>query len=102
MIDYMNQNGKNDCLLHLIEMARPIAISYPLYLKVQYQNNQEFSPMEIDILKLLEHGKSKEEIGEYFFISINTVKYHMKKIYAKLNAKSAHHAVWQAKLLHII
>ena len=58
--------------------------------------------MEIAILKLLEQGKSKEEIGEYFFISINTVKYHMKKIYAKLGASSTHQAVWQAKRIGII
>lgn len=58
--------------------------------------------MELDVLTLMEHGKSKEEIAEYFFISVNTVKYHIKNIYAKLGAKSANQAVWNAKVLGVI
>ena len=46
--------------------------------------------------------KNKEEIGRYFFISLNTVKYHLKKIYAKLEASSSTQAVWNAKWLGVI
>lgn len=102
LISYANEKGQTPFLMQIIEMTRDMAISHPLYLKAQYKNTHTFTQMEIAILKLLEQGKSKEEIGEYFFISINTVKYHMKKIYAKLGASSTHQAVWQAKRIGII
>lgn len=79
-----------------------MAIRNPLYLKPKQINNETFSQTEIEILKLLEQGKNKQDISEYFLISINTVKYHMKKIYGKLNANSPHQAVWNAKQLGII
>ena len=82
-------------------MTRTMAINHPLYLQSVY-NNETFSQMETDILKLLEQGKTKEEISEYLFISVNTVKYHLKSIYAKLNVSAAHQAVWQARVMGII
>lgn len=88
--------------MEMIEITRKMAIEHPLYLKVMFQNNKTFTQMEIDILKLLEQGKSKEEISRYFFITINIVKYHMKKIYSKLGVSYPLHAVWQAKLIHLI
>ena len=79
-----------------------MAIQHPLYLKERSSRTAKFSETEINILKLLEQGKNKEEISEYFMISVNTVKYHLKKIYAKLNAKYPHQAVWNAKNSGII
>jgi DNA-binding CsgD family transcriptional regulator len=40
-----------------------------------------------EILELLQLGKSNKEIGEALFISVNTVKYHLKIIYEVLNIK---------------
>ena len=54
--------------------------------------------MEIQILHFLERGKTTEELCDYFFISVNTVKFHLKKIYAKLGVKNAIGAVWQARI----
>lgn len=102
LLDYVNEKGETPYLHELIEETRKMAILYPLYLKPRYKNNEQFSNMEIDILRLLQQGKSQEEIGEYFFISVNTVKYHLKKIYFKLGAKSANQAVWNATLLGLI
>ena len=102
LIDYMNEKGQSDFLMKLTEMTRSMAILYPLYLKSQYTGGNTFTQMEIDILRLLEQGKNNEEIGEYFFISINTVKYHLKKIFAKLEVNSATLAVWKARVLKII
>ena len=101
LIEYMKEKGKSDFLLMIIEMTRKVAINYPLYLKAVYKN-ETFSQIEIDVLKLLEQGKNKEEIADYFFISVNTVKYHLKNIYSKLHASSAHQAVWNARVMGII
>ena len=102
LFDYMNEKGQSDFLMMLIEMTRRMAILYPLYLKSQYTGGNTFTQMETDILRLLEQGKTNEEIGEYFFISINTVKYHLKKIFAKLEVSSATQAIWKARVLKII
>lgn len=37
-----------------------------------------------------------------YLISVNTVKYHLKKIYGKLGVKSALAAVWKAKVSGVI
>ncbi|MCR5289078.1 MAG: LuxR C-terminal-related transcriptional regulator [Treponema sp.] len=102
LLAYVNTYDATSFLMELIKLSRNMAVQYPLYLKAQYKNNQIFTPTEIEILKLLEQGKTKQEIGEYYFISINTVKYHLKNLYAKLEAHSPLQAIWNAKLLRLI
>ena len=102
LLEYIKIKGQSPFLLKLLEITRTMAIRNPLYLKQKQINNETFSQTEIEILKLLEQGKNKQDISEYFLISINTVKYHMKKIYGKLNANAPHQAVWNAKQLGII
>lgn len=46
------------------------------------------SAREVQILELIGAGKINKEIAEELYISVNTVKYHTKKLYAKLNIKS--------------
>lgn len=102
LIAYIKNLGESPFLMQLVQMTRDMAIHHPLYMKIPLQDGESFTQMELDVLTLLEHGKSKEEIAEYFFISVNTVKYHIKNIYAKVGAKSANQAVWNAKVLGII
>lgn len=45
---------------------------------------------EYDILVGLFEGKSNQALCDEFFISINTVKTHLKKIYAKLDVSNRH------------
>jgi len=102
LIEYTKNKGESPFLLSIIDSTRRMAILYPRYLMPRYKNDEQFSQQEIDILNLLQQGKNQEEIGEYFFVSINTVKYHLKKIYHKLDAENANQAVWNAKLLGLI
>lgn len=102
LLVYAGKKGMTPFLLKLIESTRRMAAFYPLYLKPRYKNEEQFSEMEVEMLSLLQQGKTHEEIGECFFISVNTVKYHLKKIYAKLNAENAGKAVWNARLLGLI
>jgi NarL family two-component system response regulator LiaR len=48
----------------------------------------ELTPAEFHVLKLIGQGKSNEEIAEKLFISKNTVRSHIKSIYAKLDTHS--------------
>lgn len=98
---YIKENGMKDFgekfFTEIIENARKISANYPLYLLV-VRGEAELTEMEIQILHFLERGKTTEELCDYFFISVNTVKFHLKKIYAKLGVKNAIGAVWQARI----
>lgn len=56
---------------------------------------------EQEILDELVHGKSNKEIGDTLFISIYTVKTHLKKIYQKLDVNSRLQAVTKANTLSV-
>ncbi|MBS3818604.1 response regulator transcription factor [bacterium] len=48
----------------------------------------QLTPTEFQVLRLVGQGKSNDEIAETMFISKNTVRSHIKSIYAKLNTHS--------------
>ena len=48
----------------------------------------QLTPTEFQVLKLIGQGKSNDEIAETLFISKNTVRSHIKSIYAKLDTHS--------------
>lgn len=102
LVEYSKTAKKSDFLSNAIDLTRRMSIFYPLYLKPRYKNNESFSQQEVDFLNLLQQGKSYEEISECFFISVNTVRYHIKKIYSKLESENASQAVWKAKQLGLI
>mgnify|MGYP001068903938 CR=1 FL=1 len=54
------------------------------------------SEREQDILNLISKGIEKKQIGDTLHISSNTVAYHVKNIYDKLNVSNAPAAVRQA------
>ncbi|MCR4954402.1 MAG: LuxR C-terminal-related transcriptional regulator [Treponema sp.] len=88
-------------LTSLLEGARNISVNYPLYLK-PIKNELQLTDTEIDILRFMERGKTNDEIADYFFISTNTVKFHLKNIYSKLDVKNATSAIWEARTQGII
>lgn len=56
--------------------------------------NEPLSEREFEILQAVSTNQTNKEIGESLFISINTVKFHLKKVYEKLgvaNRKEALH-----------
>lgn len=48
----------------------------------------QLTPTEFQVLRLIGKGNSNDEIAEALFISKNTVRSHIKSIYAKLNTHS--------------
>ncbi|MGB9893026.1 MAG: response regulator transcription factor [Candidatus Saccharicenans sp.] len=48
----------------------------------------QLTPTEFQVLRLIGQGKSNEEIAKVLFISKNTVRSHIKSIYAKLDTHS--------------
>lgn len=57
---------------------------------------------EIDVLRHLDNGSSNLEIARAIFVSEDTVKYHLKNIYAKLAVGSRLQAIATARELKLI
>ena len=60
------------------------------------------TPKEARILMLLATGKANKEIARAMDIGEQTVKWHLKNVFFKLNAASRKHAVDRARLLGLI
>ncbi len=79
--------------------------------KVNFKINQEelnkyllnpLSERELEVLDLIADGLTNKEIGEKLFISVNTVKTHILKIYEKLDVQNRTAAAVKANSLQII
>jgi len=62
----------------------------------------ELSDSELAVLRLLPTHLSNREIGEELFVSVNTVKTHVRSIYAKLRARSREQAVVRAREIGLL
>lgn len=57
---------------------------------------------ELDVLLLIAEGLKYKEIAERLFISLNTVRFHVKTIYGKLNVSNRTQAIKRARRLRIL
>ncbi len=55
--------------------------------------NHDLSFREMEVLRLIKAGKTNKEIADELFISINTVKFHIKKIFERLQISSRNEAL---------
>ena len=60
---------------------------------VQLQEQFGLSEREIDVLKLLADGLTNQRIGETLYLSSNTVKFHIRNIYLKMDINNRAQAV---------
>lgn len=60
------------------------------------------SAREIDVLELLAEGHSNQEISEQLFVTVNTVKTHLGRLYDKLDVSRRTQAVQKARTLRLI
>jgi LuxR family maltose regulon positive regulatory protein len=63
---------------------------------------EPLSRQELQVLRMLGGGYSNGEIGKALFISGNTVKTHLRHIYAKLGVKTRSAAVSRTAALHLL
>jgi len=61
-----------------------------------------FSAREIETLKFMAEDLSNQEIADRLFVSVNTVKSHLKNIFMKLDVDNRAKAVKKAKLLSLV
>lgn len=56
--------------------------------KSEYQHTEQLTPREIEIVSLLQKGYSYKKVADCAFISVDTVKFHIRNIYGKLHVNS--------------
>lgn len=66
------------------------------------KNEYSLTPHETRILKLLVEGASYKAIGQTLGVSLNTVSFHVRHIYEKLDAHSKAEAVAKALRNHLV
>ncbi len=62
----------------------------------------DLSDRELDILKLVATGASNKEIGQQLFISLNTVKVHLRNIFGKIGVTSRTEAAMYAVRIGLV
>lgn len=67
-----------------------------------YSNSGPLSPREMEVLSLLADGKSNQEIADALFVSTNTIKTHVARLYEKLEVRRRTEAVLRARQLGIL
>lgn len=63
---------------------------------------ERLSERELEVLRFIAAGLSNKKIMDELFISMNTVKTHLRNIYSKLNVNSRTQAVAKAKELDLL
>ena len=106
-IKYKKRDGSIDLeyIKVILTESRKFARMYPKYLSKKIYSQDEkikLTKSEKEIIGLISNGMSNSEIGEYLNIKIDTVKFHIKNIYSKLNVKNRTMAISVGKELKII
>ena len=63
---------------------------------------EQLSAREAQVLQLVAEGLPNKEIAERLFISLHTVKTHLRHMLRKLDARSRTQAVSRARELHLL
>jgi len=68
----------------------------------EHATDDALTPAEIRVLRLIAQGNANKEIARAMDIGEQTVKWHLKNVFFKLNAASRKHAVDRARLLGLL
>jgi LuxR family maltose regulon positive regulatory protein len=63
---------------------------------------EPLSERELQVLRLMAAGRSNPEIADLLYLSLNTIKWHAKNLYGKLNVSSRMAAVSRARELELL
>ena len=75
-------------------IARQVITSFQTFQDARTVDSQyNLSPRELEVLKHLAEGSNYQEIADELFISVDTVRHHIRNIYKKLQVHSQSEAV---------
>ena len=66
------------------------------------QQRLGLSNRELEVLELMSQGYSNQEIADKIFVSLNTVKTHISKVYQKMGVQRRTQAVQKAREMALI
>jgi DNA-binding NarL/FixJ family response regulator len=64
---------------------------------VNQRLKEPLSVRELDVLKLIFDGRTNQQMAEELFVSVNTIKTHLSRLFSKLNAGSRTEAIARAR-----
>ena len=105
---YLTKNTTTGKLIASLEEAKnggaPMSIHIAKMVVSSFKKtiHADLSERELEVLTLLSKGKSYKSIAEILFISLNTIKFHIKNIYDKLQVKSREEAISKANNQNLI
>lgn len=100
---YLTKTIDSDYLMlaikECIDGGAPMSMKIARMVTSSFNRNPKnpLSEREIEVLSSLAEGKSYRGVSEILFISVDTVKYHIKSIYSKLQASSKQDAIDTAR-----
>ena len=65
-------------------------------------SSESFHHREVQILELASKGMRNREIGKYLFLSEETVKWYMKRLFCKLGVRTRTEAIASARKLGLL
>ncbi|MEX0966548.1 MAG: LuxR C-terminal-related transcriptional regulator [Bacteroidia bacterium] len=71
-------------------------------IKAQEPRDENLTPRELEILRLVAKGKTSQKISEEISLSKHTVDTHRRNIIQKLNIASTMDWYWNARLMNVI
>jgi len=83
-------------------IVREVPVSGPFVLDEARRTELQITPRELEILGLVAEGLSNREIAARVFVSENTVKTHVSRLFDKLGARRRTEAVQIAKASRLI
>jgi LuxR family maltose regulon positive regulatory protein len=85
------------------EYAKRILDAFPDITTVSHPTLlDDLSDRELDVLRCLAQGMRNQEIADSLYISLNTVKTHLKRIHSKLDVKSRTEAAVRGRELGLL
>jgi DNA-binding CsgD family transcriptional regulator len=85
-----------------VVVVKEIAVAAPFSLNEEKLRELGLTPRELEMLQLIAIGLSNREIAEKLFVSENTVKTHLSRLFDKLSARRRTQAVQIGKELGLI
>jgi DNA-binding NarL/FixJ family response regulator len=107
-IGYLTKNTTSERLLaaleEVLEGGAPMSIHIAKMVVSSFKKNthSDLTSREHEVLTLLSKGKSYRSIAESLVISTNTIKFHIKNIYDKLQVTSKEEAIDKANDQNLI
>jgi LuxR family maltose regulon positive regulatory protein len=95
------QPGYVERILAAFSRAQPPAPDLPALIE-PVALIEPLTDRELDVLRLMAEGLKYKEIAARLFISLNTVRFHVKAIYGKLDVSNRTQAIEMARQLRIL